>query len=394
MLRALTCVGALALVLVPSVSTAQQPCTTSDARHVVNLIYSQVLERPADRGSDTHVQRLRNGNATVRDVVAAVVKSSEHDKRFISGGDREAPVRSLYRHILGRDADAPGLQAHAEALASQGRDAVVDYMLNSAEYQEKYGTNGVPGSPGVRYCRPERALGATGTTGTASEMRFRDMDANRDGVIALSEWRGTRQSFRTHDWNSDNLLSGDEVRTGARRQPPAIDDVDFDPGGPGSFSAWSDEGFDNIDHNRDGRIGEAEWHYGYETFNRVDRNRDGVLTRAEFVAGDADDDRDDRFEYLDADGDGHVELREWHGSTAAFEALDRDNDNVLSRNEVIGTAGAPTDQFASLDVNRDGRLTSDEWHWSRRSFTRQDTNRDGVITRREFGGGSVGTTGR
>jgi hypothetical protein len=91
-------------------------------------------------------------------------------------------------------------------------------MLNSPEYQEKFGDNGVPGSPGVRYCRPERA---SGTTGSASDMRFRDMDANGDGTIALAEWRGTRQSFRTHDWNRDNILSGDEVRQGARRRATA-----------------------------------------------------------------------------------------------------------------------------------------------------------------------------
>jgi Ca2+-binding EF-hand superfamily protein len=387
MLRGLALFGVLALV--PASASAQQQCTTSDARHVVNLIYSHVLERAADRGSDTHVQRLRNGSATVRNVVAAVVKSSEHDQRFVSG-DRQASVRNLYRHILGRDADQAGLQANAEALANQGSYAVADFMLNSPEYQEKYGDNGVPGSPGVRYCRP---AGATGTAGGASEMRFRDMDANGDGTIALSEWRGTRQSFRTHDWNRDNILSGDEVRPGARRRAASLDELDFDPSAADTFSAWSEEGFDNIDHNRDGRISEAEWHYGYEAFNRVDANRDRVLSRAEFVA-DADDDRDDAFASLDADGDGHVELREWHGSAAAFDSLDRDNDNVLSRGEVVGSGVAPADRFASLDMNRDGRLTTDEWHWSRRSFTRQDGNGDGVITRREFGGGPVGTTGR
>lgn len=386
MLRALALAGGL--VVIPAVSSAQQPCTTSDARHVVNLIYSQILERPADRGSDTHVQSLRSGKATVRDVVAAVVKSSEHDQRFASGGNPEASVRALYSHILGRAPDEPGLKANMAALQEQGAQAVIDFMLNSSEYQEKYGANGVPGSPDVRYCRPERALGTAGTT---SDMRFREMDANRDGVITASEWQGTRQSFRTHDWNRDNLLSGDEVRPGARRQA-AIDDLDFNPGDT-SFGAWSEAGFDNIDHNRDGRISEAEWHYGYEAFNRVDRNRDGVLSRQEFLSAE-DDDRDDSFESLDGDGDGHVELREWHGSAAAFDALDRDNDNVLSRNEVVGTRDPISDRFANLDMNRDGRLTANEWHWSRRSFNQQDSNRDGVISRREFTDGAVGTTGR
>ena len=119
------------LVVIPAVASAQQPCTTSDARHVVNLIYSQVLERPADRGSDAHVRRLTNGTATVRDVVAAVAKSSEHVERYLSGGNPEAAVRALYVHILGREPDAPGLTSNMEALQNQGAGAVIDFMLSS-----------------------------------------------------------------------------------------------------------------------------------------------------------------------------------------------------------------------------------------------------------------------
>ena len=47
---------------------------------------------------------------------------------------------------------------------------------------------------------------------TRETMRFREMDTNHDGVITRSEWRGSDASFRAHDWNGDNVLSGDEVR--------------------------------------------------------------------------------------------------------------------------------------------------------------------------------------
>ena len=60
-----------------------------------------------------------------------------------------------------------------------------------------------------------------------STMRFREMDANRDGVITRQEWRGNDRSFRNHDWNGDGRLSGDEVRTGARRDA-RWDDRDFE----------------------------------------------------------------------------------------------------------------------------------------------------------------------
>ena len=275
MLRALPLVSVL--ILAPAAASAQQPCTTTDARQVVNLIYSHLLERAADRGSDAHVQQLRRGDATVRDIVAAVAKSPEYDQQFLPGNNREAAVRNLYRHLLGREADAAGLQAHSQALVNQDKNAVIDTIVNSAEYQQKYGSNGVPGSRNVRYCRPERALG---TTGSANERRAPDMDANGDGVITLSEWRGTRESFRDNDWNRDNILSGDEVREARRRQPS--EEEGFGSQRQDALGAQSGSDFDDIDYNRDGRITEAEWVYGYDAFSRADRNRDGVITRREF----------------------------------------------------------------------------------------------------------------
>ena len=54
-------------------------------------------------------------------------------------------------------------------------------------------------------------------------MRFANMDQNRNGIIERTEWDSTRQSFTIHDWNNDGVLSGDEVRVGARRPRRALD---------------------------------------------------------------------------------------------------------------------------------------------------------------------------
>ena len=35
--------------------------------------------------------------------------------------------------------------------------------------------------------------------------RYQAMDDNNDGVISRSEWRGSDQSFRRHDWNNDGV---------------------------------------------------------------------------------------------------------------------------------------------------------------------------------------------
>jgi Ca2+-binding EF-hand superfamily protein len=223
------------------------------------------------------------------------------------------------------------------------------------------------------------------------------MDSNNDGVITRAEWRGSARSFAEHDWNEDGVLSGDEVRTGVSRNTRRVEDSDFDPASD-RFSSWTDANFTSIDRDRNGRISAREWQYDYEGFRRADRNGDGALTRAEFVGTNAiDDDRDDRFEYIDGNSDGRIERSEWHGSGQTFESLDRDGDDVLSRAEVVGTqasTSASADRFSRVDIDGNGRIQANEWQWSRRSFNQRDANRDGVLTRDEFGTGPTAEGGR
>jgi Ca2+-binding EF-hand superfamily protein len=225
-------------------------------------------------------------------------------------------------------------------------------------------------------------------------IRFAAMDENRDGVISRQEWRGSAQSFRTHDWNGDGVLSGDEVRVGARRSndPREPDPFDSDQRDY-QFTDWTARGFTAVDHDRNGRVTRDEWHFDIEDFRRADHNRDGWLSRAEFLGGDesTDDDRGDRFDYLDTNGDGRVSRAEWHGTADRFAALDDNRDGVLSRTEMRGGNEPPPDLFTSVDVNRDNAITRDEWHWSRASFDERDTNRDGRLTRREFGEAALET---
>ena len=215
-----------------------------------------------------------------------------------------------------------------------------------------------------------------------AEIRFQSMDTNGDGAISASEWRGSDQSFQRHDWNGDRVLSGNEVRVGASREPDE-DGNDYDQRRP-EFRNWTERGFTNLDRNRDGQVARQEWFYDREGFIRADRNGDGALTREEFLTGDVDDDREDRFEYLDANSNGRIERAEWHASRDAFTWLDRNKDGVLSRTEVVGEESAPADLFAGLDADRDGMVTPAEWQWSRRSFARHDRNGDGQLTRAEL----------
>lgn len=217
--------------------------------------------------------------------------------------------------------------------------------------------------------------------------RFADMDTNKDGIVQRTEWRGSLQSFRVHDWNRDNMLSGDELRVGQWRDG-TWEDVDFNPDRSGINNIWTERSFTTIDRNRNGVIQRNEWPYDAETFYRVDRNRDNRLTREEFMGQASwDDDRDDRFEDLDLNNNGRIERTEWHGAADVFTWLDANRNGWLSRAETTGNVNprAVTNQeFNRLDYNRSGTVSRDEWYWSRASFDQRDLNRDGILSRREF----------
>jgi Ca2+-binding EF-hand superfamily protein len=236
---------------------------------------------------------------------------------------------------------------------------------------------------------------AQGQNQRQAQFRFQAFDTNGDRVITRNEWRGSDQSFRVHDWNGDGVLSGEEVRIGARRPRTSAPDFSTDD----EFDDWTARGFTSLDHNRDGRITRDEWHFNQEGFVRADHNSDGVLNRSEFLGESVEDDRDDRFAYLDADNNGRIQPDEWHATRREFTRLDRNADGVLSRAELGAETGSPggagTETFASLDTNRNGVISFNEWHWSRNSFDQRDANRNGVLDRAEYRGASaVGTSGQ
>ena len=374
--------AALVAALAPGLAWAQT--CTPDTRRVMDAIYRQVLERPANGEGGDWLTRLGNGQVSVREVVRTVAKSQEHIRRFMSGGVT-TDVTNAYKHLLGRAPDPEGLKVHEQVRTRENSAAVIDSLIDSYEYQQSFSDDTVPGSR-LRFCGPGDAGGAT------SRMRFPAMDTNRNGSIERSEWNGTAASFNVHDWNSDGVLSGEEVRVGGRRAARVQAQNDFDPTGP---ATWTARNFVVLDRNRDNRISSNEWYYSPEYFRRADRDRNGFLTAAEFTGSAWDDDRDDRFENLDVNNNGRIEADEWHGSRDAFEWLDRNRDNFLSRAEVVGETAAPNtpnafDTFQSLDVNRNGSLEYSEWQWSLRSFERYDTNGDDRLTRQEFtaGGGA------
>ena len=234
---------------------------------------------------------------------------------------------------------------------------------------------------------------ASATTATAQQMRYQAMDTDRDGRITRSEWRGTDRAFRNEDWNGDGVLSGDELRPGARRQNWGQD--------------WNRDGrVDNLDNqisqryrgydmNSDNRVGRSEWPGDARLFTRLDANKDGYLTIQEYTQGsgfalDAQGGPSYRFSNIDMNNDGWVTRSEWNMGDADFNRLDLNRDNRISRFEFENDTAAYNDyrytpaQFDTFDVNRDGWVTRAESRMVAGEFDRFDVNRDNRISRYEF----------
>ena len=222
---------------------------------------------------------------------------------------------------------------------------------------------------------------------------FATLDRNRDNRISSDEWRFNRESFARADHNRDNVLSRAEFLnedTLSGNRADRFDELDVNHDGGISRGEWRDSppAFQTLDRNRDNRITRDEWYFASDSFHLADHDRNGWLSRVEFLSEDPDpidDDREDRFRYLDGNNDGRVARSEWHGAVLLFNALDKDRDGFLTRPEMVGTE-APPDLFTSVDVNGDGNISLPEWHWSRQSFDQRDVNKDRRLSQEEFRG--------
>ena len=250
---------------------AAQTCT-SDARQVVTAVYRQVLERsPNGTEANSWVNRFGSGRSgpTVASWCRRIAASAEHKQRFLANGSeagRRQGMATLYRHLLGREADAGGLEANLQ-LARRDMDEAISSFISSPEYQQKFGEQAVPGQ-GVRYCGAQYNSAANN-----SWFRFRSMDRNGNGVIERK--RVERQQPVVQLCTTGIVTAC--CRTAKCARGPALAErrrrlrirTDRPRGRPAPSR--------RIDRNNDGRIVPTSVHTGPEYFRRADRDRNGVL---------------------------------------------------------------------------------------------------------------------
>jgi phycobilisome core-membrane linker protein len=120
------------------------------AEEVITAIYRQVMtaydgEIPTDWRLSQAEQALRQGNLTVRGFVAELLTSEAYQQRFVDTYPQSKLVEIMARQILGRNlVQGEEIQQYQAMADAQGRLAVAQAMLTSAEYQRYFGEQGVP----------------------------------------------------------------------------------------------------------------------------------------------------------------------------------------------------------------------------------------------------------
>jgi Ca2+-binding EF-hand superfamily protein len=213
-------------------------------------------------------------------------------------------------------------------------------------------------------------------------------------VFAQSDVTSVRhQRFIDRDADRDGYLTLGEYgghpgnfRALDRDSDSRLSRDEFVRRGGGATVALPDE-FAYLDLNGDSTLSRAEW-YGKEmAFERVDRDDNERITRDEFRTPLVGDNRQDRFYGRDSNGDGVLSRREWRSEGIAFGSADADNDGVVSLREYVGAPERRDDRsmrFDEMDRDEDGFVERQEWRGTFQSFSLADRNEDGRIALREY----------
>ena len=148
-----------------AVAFATEEVQSQNPDTAVIAMYRRLLGRDPSEADVTHYrERLQREGPQA--VATTLVTSPEYRQRFgrnavpaQGASPYEQSVHTLYRHLLGRNADPQGLAQFTRVVTDEGFDAAVDQIMSSPEYREKYGEQGVPGTT-VRYCAA--AIGTSG----------------------------------------------------------------------------------------------------------------------------------------------------------------------------------------------------------------------------------------
>jgi hypothetical protein len=128
---------------------AAQNCSPS-YKEVAQAMYSQIAELGVVGGGVDQWAEYLQGGTTVKQMVYENVHWQGYRDRFITGHDGRTVVTYLYRHLLAREPD-DGAWGWVAVGQQDGWHVVINAILNSDEYNTRFGDHVLPGSPIVAW---------------------------------------------------------------------------------------------------------------------------------------------------------------------------------------------------------------------------------------------------
>jgi phycobilisome core-membrane linker protein len=168
----------------------------SSTQAVIKAIYLQVMGRDVYEGQRLKVQEinLENGDITVREFVRAVAKSDLFRNTYWAKLYVCKAIEFMHRRLLGRPTYGRSeMNKYFDIAAKKGFYAIVDEMIDSAEYSESFNEDMVPYN---RYLTPAGVSGRTLRAGSIADTGVGTVTKNQSTAtprfVELGAVTGTR----------------------------------------------------------------------------------------------------------------------------------------------------------------------------------------------------------
>ncbi|MCC5663519.1 phycobilisome rod-core linker polypeptide [Nostoc sp. CHAB 5784] len=123
--------------------------SSSEKNEVVKATYRQIFERDITRAYSLSISdlesKVKNGDISVKEFVRRLAKSPLYQKQFYQPFINSRVIELAFRHILGRGPSSrEEVQKYFSIISTGGLPALVDALVDSAEYGDYFGEETVP----------------------------------------------------------------------------------------------------------------------------------------------------------------------------------------------------------------------------------------------------------
>ena len=134
---------------VDSISPSRQPCSdqaTDSTSEIIEKCYRQIYFYAMSCDRDRFLEsQFRSGSITVRDFVRGLLLSDRFYRGYVECNGNDRVVEQVIGRVLGRPVYGQDeVKSWSIVIAEQGFAAFVDDILESPEYFERFGIDGIP----------------------------------------------------------------------------------------------------------------------------------------------------------------------------------------------------------------------------------------------------------